>query len=117
ICWELFRSAGVPAPRVTNARVKLNGRDLGLYVLIEGVNKTFLKRYFQNAQGNLYEGGLLRDITENLTKISGENPNDRTDLKMLAEAPSSQDLSNRLMRLETLLDLEQFITFTALEVI
>lgn len=36
ICGELFRQAGVPATRGTHARVKLNGRDLGLYVLKEG---------------------------------------------------------------------------------
>ena len=36
ICGDLFRAAGVPAPRGTHARVELNGRDLGLYVLKEG---------------------------------------------------------------------------------
>jgi len=33
LCSELCRSAGVPAPRVAHARVRLNGRDAGLYVL------------------------------------------------------------------------------------
>src|SRR2546430_53448 len=33
LCGELFRAAGVPAARTTHARVQLNGRDLGLYVL------------------------------------------------------------------------------------
>src|SRR5207253_9336101 len=47
LCGELFRAAGVPAARTTHARVELNGRDLGLYVLKEGFTKTFLRRYFK----------------------------------------------------------------------
>ena len=51
---RLFRDAGVPAARVTHSRVTLNGRDLGLYVAIEAMNKRFLKRHFGKATGNLY---------------------------------------------------------------
>src|SRR5437867_11605999 len=43
---ELFRAAGVPAPRHNFAHVELNGRDLGVYVLAEAVNKDFLAKYF-----------------------------------------------------------------------
>jgi len=49
LCTGLFRDAGVPAARVTHARVTLNGRDLGFYVLIEAMNKTFLKQHFTDA--------------------------------------------------------------------
>jgi spore coat protein H len=44
LCEEICRSAGVPATRVTHARVWLNDRDVGLYVLKEGFDKTFLQR-------------------------------------------------------------------------
>ncbi len=44
-----FREAGVPAPAVTQARVVLNGRPLGLYVLVEGVDAAFLRRTFPGA--------------------------------------------------------------------
>ena len=40
---ELFREIGVPVPRSDFARVSLNGRPLGLYVLIEGANNPFIK--------------------------------------------------------------------------
>ena len=62
ICGELFRAAGVPAARTTHARVGLNGRDLGLYVLKEGFNKTFLRRYFSDPNGNLYDGGFHKSF-------------------------------------------------------
>ena len=53
---EIFRAAGVPAAKVTFARVEINGRDLGLYVVAEAANKDFLSQYFKKAKGNLYEG-------------------------------------------------------------
>ena len=70
ICSELFLAAGVPTPRTTHAHVELNGHDLGLYVLKEGFDKTFLKRHFKNVKGNLYDGGFLREITEPLEPFS-----------------------------------------------
>src|SRR4051812_33875187 len=55
LCTGLFREAGVPATRVAHARVWLNDRYLGLYVLAEGLSKDFLKLNFQNCDGALYE--------------------------------------------------------------
>jgi spore coat protein H len=52
IARELHNRAGVPTPRVDYATVELNGRQLGLYVLVEGWNKQFLKRHFTNGKGN-----------------------------------------------------------------
>ena len=88
---ELFRQAGIPAPRVTHARVQLNGRDLGLYVLVEGFDKTFLRRHFADPHGNLYDGGEATDIFDPLKKTSGNGPNDRSDLKALADALKAPD--------------------------
>ena len=58
VCGDLFLAAGVPTARATHAVVDLAGRPRGLYVLKEGYNRTFLKRYFQNPNGNLYDGGF-----------------------------------------------------------
>src|SRR5260221_8309049 len=51
---ELFRSAGIPAPRVNRALVFLNDRRLGLYVLKEGFTEDFLSCYFSHIGGNLF---------------------------------------------------------------
>ena len=45
----MFRDADVPAARVANAQVQLNSRELGFYVLVEGMNKVFLKQHFEDA--------------------------------------------------------------------
>ncbi len=115
IAAELLRAANVPATRVTHARVWLNGRDLGLYVLKSSFDRQFLKRHFGHAKGNLYEGGFVQDIDIDLEKDRGENPQERSDLKGLLAACRDPDVSLRWSRLEQLLDIEAFITFMALE--
>src|SRR5207237_9782951 len=79
---SLFRDAGLPAARVTHAYVELNGRDLGLYVLIEAMNKDFLRQHFRSARGHLYEA-YTQDIDQQLDQDSG-NPTDEADRKDIA---------------------------------
>ena len=118
ICSELFLAAGVPTTRTTHARVWLNGRDLGFYVLKEGFDKTFLKRHFKNAKGNLYDGGFLREITEPLERTSGDGDvRNRADLKSLAAAAAEPDHAKRLERLRQVLDLDRFLSFAVLEML
>ena len=112
---ELFRAAGVPAPRHNYAHLELNGRDLGLYVLAEAVNKDFLVKYFSHTKGNLYEGSNA-DITEKLEKDSGDESKDQKDLKALAAAAKEPDPAARLKKLSTLLDVDRFISLAATEV-
>jgi spore coat protein H len=112
---ELFSKAGVPAPRHNYARVELNGRDLGLYVLSEAVNREFLARHFSRTKGNLYEGSNV-DVTDKLEKDSGDESKDQKDLKALAAAAAEPDATMRIKKLSTLLDLDRFISFAATEV-
>jgi spore coat protein CotH len=111
----LFRAAGVPAPRDNFARVELNGRDLGLFVLEEAVNKEFLAKYFSRTKGNLYEGSKA-DINEKLQKDSGDDSKEQKDVKALAAALKEPDAALRLKKISSLLDVDRFISFAATEV-
>lgn len=113
---ELFRSAGIPAPRNTFGRLKLNGKDLGLYVLSEGVNKDFLDRHFDKSKGNLYEGDGT-DITDKLDNDSDNLSKDQADVKALVDAAKDADLAQRWKKLQTVLDVDRFLVFTAMEVL
>jgi hypothetical protein len=113
---ELFEAAGVPVPRADYATVLINGRDLGLYVLTEGYGKSFLKRYFKNVGGNLYDGGFVQDVTENLNTNSGDKREERSDLKRLREAAVDPDPASRWRRLNEVLDLDRFLSFMAMEI-
>jgi spore coat protein H len=68
LSFAVFRAAGVPAPRTTFALVTLSVPDkhdkelLGLYTVIEQVDKTFLKDRFKNGKGLLMKPERLRGL-------------------------------------------------------
>jgi hypothetical protein len=112
---ELFLAAGVPAPRVTHARVWLNGRDLGFYVLKEGFNKRFLKRYFVDASGNLYEPAELDDLNGSHKLVSGKGPENNGEVNRVVEACQEPDPRKRWQRVARLVDVDAFLTYMAME--
>jgi spore coat protein CotH len=117
LCREMFEAAGVPAPRAGHAVVALNDRRLGLYVLVEGVNKQFLKRCFPQTGGNVYDGHSQQDVTQRMRANSGDAPKDQSRLADLASAARTPDLASRRLALEKTLDVERFLSFMAVEVI
>lgn len=56
LAYQVFAAAGIPAPRCTYARVRVNGEDKGLYFAVEEIKKPFLRRHLRDDDGNLYEG-------------------------------------------------------------
>lgn len=112
---QLCQEAGLPAARTTHARVWLNDRDLGLYVLKEGMDEEFVKRHFKNAKGNFYEGGFCADIDTPLEKEFGDGPDDRSDLAEVIAACREGDQAQRWKRIDEKVDIDQFINFTAME--
>jgi hypothetical protein len=55
-----FREMQVPAPRVAHARLFVNQEYVGLYTLVESIDKRFLERHFGEDDGNLYEYKWVR---------------------------------------------------------
>jgi len=51
----LFRRMGFPAPREAYARLYVNNRYVGLYIIIDDITKDFLRRNFGEDDGYLYE--------------------------------------------------------------
>jgi hypothetical protein len=49
--YALFRASGVPAPRTAYTQVYVNDEYIGLYLIVENIDKTFLRRYY-GGQGN-----------------------------------------------------------------
>lgn len=134
----VFRSSGCPAPRVSNTRVILNGRDWGPYVVKEGFDNVFFRKYFHDTRGNLYEGNFA-DIDSDLPIHPGERPIGKmgpltkeqaraydkeladnrkqasAKLKRLADAARENDNSKRDAELDAVLDVDHFLTFVACE--
>jgi spore coat protein H len=115
IASELYRRIDIPTARTTHGIVTLNGRRLGLYVVKEGYNRSFLRRNFADASGNLYDGGFIRDIDQELERDAGSGPDDRADLRRLLAAVQEPDAARRLERLRATLDIERFIRECAMQ--
>ncbi len=113
---ELFLSVGYPAARINFAQVKFNERDLGLYLLIEPVDKVFLSHHFGASTGNLYEGSNT-DVEDPLELDSGDSSRAQRDLQSLADACREPDQVKRWPRLQESLDVNRFAEFLALEVL
>jgi spore coat protein CotH len=118
ICSELYRRAGVPTPRVTYATLELNGTKRGLYVVKEGFTRELLGMYFKRKDGNLYDGGFLREVDQPLERdLEGEGDvKDWSDLKALVKAARISDPEERFVELSKVLDMERFITYAALQI-
>ncbi len=57
VCLKLMRDEGILAPRTAFAKLYVNGEYIGLYTIIENIDKRFLKSNFGSANnnGNLYK--------------------------------------------------------------
>jgi spore coat protein CotH len=55
IAYELFKQMDIPTPLTAFADVWVNDTHLGLYTMVEQVDKTFLRKHFANPDGNLYK--------------------------------------------------------------
>jgi spore coat protein CotH len=55
VAMRFFNEMGIPAPRVAHARLFVNNDFIGLYAIVESVDKKFLTRHFGENDGFLYE--------------------------------------------------------------
>jgi spore coat protein CotH len=54
--YGLFRAAGLPSPRAVHARLLVNGRLEGIFVLVEQIDGRFTRsRFSDGGEGNLYK--------------------------------------------------------------
>jgi spore coat protein CotH len=118
LAYDVYRAAGLPAPRCNSALVYVNGTFYGVYANVEAEDKTFLKRWFPTDGGNLYEEGQTDFVPGAETAFdleTNETANDRTDLKNLIAAIQSSSPQTFLTDIGGQLDTAHFLKFTAVE--
>ncbi len=119
LAYSVFAAADIPTPRCSLARVSLNGKDLGFYANVEPLKKPFLRRHFEDPNGNLYEGGggadFLVDSLDRFEKKTNEDDPDRSELEALSEALADDDTASLEERVGKLVDLDKFLRFWAVE--
>ncbi|HEX5748679.1 MAG TPA: CotH kinase family protein [Archangium sp.] len=123
LAYELYRRAGLAAPRTAHALVVLNGRIYGFYVVREAYDKRALRGMFGNGNGNLYEGSCCVDFAAPLgspalldLKDEQEEGRTREDLQVLADIVETAPDDTLEQQLEAVLDVDAWLTSYALEV-
>lgn len=70
VALAFLREAGVAASCANNAKLVVNGQLYGVYVNKEHVDKEFLERNFEDAEGNLYKYGWELKTNEGEADVS-----------------------------------------------
>ncbi|HND55311.1 MAG TPA: CotH kinase family protein, partial [Pirellulaceae bacterium] len=130
LAYWLFSKAGLPAPRTALAEVTLNvpgkfdGEFLGVYTVVEQVDKKFLKRHFGDASGLLLKPEGLRGLPHlgddlalyekpyNVKEGGSEEQWKR--LHLLTRLVSKADEAEFRRDIEQVLDVDAFLRFLAM---
>lgn len=117
LAYTVFRRAGVPAPRCNFAEVFVNGVRMGVYANVDSIKKPFLRRHFDNDEGNLYEG-TFSDFREGWTgtfeKKSNESEQGLPEIEDLKRVLEETD-GALVTALDEVLDVDAFLTYWAAE--
>ncbi|MBM4367528.1 MAG: CotH kinase family protein [Deltaproteobacteria bacterium] len=116
LSYGFYREWGYPASRSGFAQLELNGRDYGLYVVVEPHNDDFLQAWFDDPNGNLYENAeAYCDVTDVSCMEVEENDEGNDDaLRALGQA-ARLDGAEWEEAMRAHLDWERWVAYLALE--
>ena len=117
--YQLFRDAGIAAPRCNFAHVTVNGDDLGVYVSVEPMKKDWLRwAYDGDDDGDLYEGTVSdfrQGWTDTFEPKTSDTDADRPAVLATRDALELADDAAMFEALEAQVDLAKFYDFWAME--
>ena len=119
LAYEVYRRAGLPAPRTSHAVLRFNGVDKGIFVLEEATNSDYLAKHFGDGNGNLYEGpwDFQKGVAAADLKDEVSEGRTRDDLTALTNVVMNASDANFPTQVNALLDLDQFINNYAVEMV
>ncbi|MDG2054318.1 MAG: CotH kinase family protein [Phycisphaerales bacterium] len=118
IGYDLFKTAGTPAPRASLAKVSVNGENLGVYSHIESLRKPFLANSFGNPNGTLYEGTVVdfyEDWAGGFERKFGPKKTGLAQLQALINALEIEDDAEAEEAIWKVVDQDAFYKFWAME--
>lgn len=114
--YALYDRAGIAAPRTSHAAVTFNGEVKGIYVVVEGVDKDFLRDHFEDGEGNLYEGPWDFPMGADAADLKDEDEGrTREDLAAFTAAVMDADDADLEAAIEDHLDVDAFLTSVAVD--
>ncbi len=123
--YNIWCTAGIPAPRTSFAKLWIDGEYVGFYMLVDEIEKVFLKRHFGNNDGNLYKadmkGAYLSWLGWDPTAYgayepeTNEDTTDKSDLIALLNAIHNTPENTLTDSIAAHLNLDSFLTSLAIE--
>ena len=108
LSYQVFRDAGVTAPRAVHALLELNGESLGLYALVEDIDDRFIAdRFRDRGRGVLYKeiwpGNIesLWVFQENLEDAIARGPLDASGMESFSEAFAAAETNEQRFEILT----------------
>ena len=120
LTYFLYRKAGLPAPRVSYARVHVNGVYFGFYSFIETVDEPFLELWYGNSDGHLFESayGPDFDMGEEGLFDYDNGPDEEQGVAAIVEVIDTLNLpwdESTYAQLRTQVDMDQWMSNMAVE--
>lgn len=114
LAYGFYREWGYPASRTSFARLTINGDDYGLYTIVEPHEEQFLRTWFADPDGNLYENGEAYCDVWDVDCMEAEEVDEGNGdaLRQLGDAARHGDFATDVW---PLLDQERFVAYLALE--
>lgn len=120
VVYDMCRYISLPAPLSNYAKVMLNGKYFGCYLLVEPVAKNFCGRNYPNEVSNIYKpyhnlaytGENIDDYAEirNFAKVNGDNQSIRRVVSALKSVDTGIDVNSHI-------DVENIMKYLALQTI
>ena len=120
IVYDMSRYIGLPAPLTNYARISLNGKFFGCYLLVEPVDKNFCRRNWPDEVSNIYKpyhnlaytGENMKDYDEiaDYAKVKGGEASMQRIVEALKSVDEEKDIDKHV-------DIESVMKYMALQTI
>jgi hypothetical protein len=120
---RVYRESGIPAPRTAHVALYMNGVYRGLYLNVEPIKHEFLERWFDDPNGNLYDGDYRADVDPvglwrmDLDEQGSEDVADRSDLIALSDFLNNPPSDDLVEELESMVEVDLFLRMTAIDAV
>lgn len=105
LAWDFFAEAEIPSARVNHVRLHVNDEYKGLYLNVEHIDEEFVKKRFENTNGNLFKclwPASLNYINSDPESYKFNNNGRRAyDLKTNVSEDNYSGLADLIWRLNT----------------
>lgn len=115
LAYQLFRDAGVAAPRAAHARVLINGELEGLFVVVEQIDGRFTRsRFSEGGAGNLYKE-VWPVYDDPLVYKAALETNQAAQPSVQGMLDLKAAIATGAASLDTMLDRDYFVRYIALD--